>query len=116
MQEESAFREGRRGRTGIARILSNPIARCTDALVSPGLVLADSDRKPAVSGAGNRITNEGPSAGIARRWNFVFGGNTIRSDCGRGLGFGYGSPPCLLQGHSPKVGPSFAHVAARFIR
>src|SRR5262249_49672445 len=43
---------------GIACILSNPIACYTHALFTPGLVLADSDREPALSGADKRIAHE----------------------------------------------------------
>jgi hypothetical protein len=53
---------------------------------------------------------------IARRWNFIFGGNTYYVWLREGLKSGYGRPPCLLQGQSRKATLSFARVAVRFIR
>jgi hypothetical protein len=64
MQGDSAFRDGWCGRTGIARILSDPIARCTDALVSPGLVLADGDRFVVKSRSNIRSILFGSRSGV----------------------------------------------------
>src|SRR6516164_5201120 len=58
MQHDGAFRDGRRGSTSIARILSDPFACCTSALVTTGLILADGDREPAVSSADKAIAHE----------------------------------------------------------
>src|SRR5438874_5905250 len=58
MQHYGAFRDGRCSGTGIARILRDPVACCTSAFVSTGLILADSDRATAVSGADKRIVHE----------------------------------------------------------
>src|SRR6516164_2925502 len=58
MQHDGAFRDGRRGGTSIARILSDPFACATSALVTTDLILADGDREPAVSSADKAIAHE----------------------------------------------------------
>src|SRR5262249_34085057 len=46
------------GCASIACILRDPVACCTDALISSLLVLADGDREPTASGADKRIAHE----------------------------------------------------------
>src|SRR5215471_18881707 len=58
VQDDRAFRDGRRGSASIVCILRDPTACYTDALSSPRFVLADGDGEPAVSGADKRIAHE----------------------------------------------------------
>ena len=70
-------------------------------------------RMPLYSTAWSLDTNQKAEQGVAfdeaRRLEFIFWGEYI-------IRSGYGRPPCLLQGQSRKVSPSFARVAERFIR
>src|SRR5436190_9306790 len=58
VQDDRAFRDLRRGLASIACILRDPVACCTDALISPRFVLADRDGEPTASGADKRIAHE----------------------------------------------------------
>src|SRR5947207_7184928 len=58
VQDDRAFRDLRRGLASIACILRDPVACCTDALISPRFVLADRDGEPTASSADKRIAHE----------------------------------------------------------